>query len=188
MDKKLLSKLGKVYKLAAMGHEGEQESAKALLVRLMDKHGVTIDQVRLAVEDEETFIFPYSTPFEKLLLVQIYCSEFDTFNMPHQSHEKDGQMVVLVQLNPKEGETLQRKFDLLKTALSAELDKTARATFAAFLNINHLFGPDAPDAKPTQPDYSQGLYEELMAGMSPVADPQAPKLKWWEIIERFEKR
>lgn len=68
----LLEKLKKIKALADRGERGEQASAKALLEKLMQEHGVT--EADLEVERVETVFFPYHDELERRILAQVIFS------------------------------------------------------------------------------------------------------------------
>lgn len=68
----LLEKLKKIKALADRGDRGEKESAKALLEKLMQEHGIT--EADLEVERVETVFFPYHDELERRILIQVIFS------------------------------------------------------------------------------------------------------------------
>ena len=65
----LLEKIKKIKALADRGDRGEKESAKALLEKLMQKHGIT--EADLEVERVETAWFTYHDELERRILGQV---------------------------------------------------------------------------------------------------------------------
>lgn len=68
----LLEKIKKIKALADRGDRGEKESAKALLEKLMQEHGITEDD--LEVERVETAWFAYHDELERRILAQVIYS------------------------------------------------------------------------------------------------------------------
>lgn len=69
LDKKLESKLIKLYELAKQGVGGEAINANKILNNLLEKHNITLDML-LDIEKKKYF-FSYKTDFEKELLFRI---------------------------------------------------------------------------------------------------------------------
>ena len=63
LDKKLESKLIKLYELAKQGVGGEAINANKILNNLLEKHNITLDML-LDIEKKKYF-FSYKTDFEK---------------------------------------------------------------------------------------------------------------------------
>ena len=71
--KEIIEKLGKIKKLAEKGVAGEMEAAHERLIALMDKYGITEDDLE---EKEEPILYMIDAENHEQLFVQVYHSFF----------------------------------------------------------------------------------------------------------------
>jgi len=84
MDSKLKEKLGKLYQLAKKGVGGEKENAEKFLKKLLDKHGLTIED--LEKEEKVDKFYNYTSIKSRELIHQIVYhvigKDMITWNIP----------------------------------------------------------------------------------------------------------
>ena len=131
MDKKLERRLHKLIALAERGVDGEKETAERMLNSLLEKHGLTIDD--LGGELREFHWFKYGRgPFSKDLMSQVVRS------VAHDGSAYTNQMrprTIGGELTQAEAVEVELKFAAYKRALGDELD----LFFQAFIHKHKLY-------------------------------------------------
>lgn len=133
----LLRRLGRVKALADRGVDGERENAEALLNRLMQKYGISEDDI----EDvsERNYFIRYHNLWERKLIVQIAykhlgsghcCGTVGTYSgRPHKK--------ICVSCTPAQYIEIEADFEFYKTAWEEEL----AVFYSAFISKNDIFPP-----------------------------------------------
>lgn len=155
MSDTIKAQLQKILALAESGVGGERENARALLARMMARHGITMadldDQAKIWVE------FYCSKGEARDLLIQIVAVVTQVDRVKYRS----GRKVCDFELTQLEAIEIRQLFNLLLPAWRREKRATLKAARIAFLHRNNLLAPadDSDPCKPMTPDE----YRRLMA-------------------------
>lgn len=91
----IIEKLKKVKKLADRGEAGEALAAKALLLKLLEKHGLTLEDIETDVKN--SYLFKYVFAREKTMMLQCISKVVDNPNLSY-THRKDKKKEFRVEL------------------------------------------------------------------------------------------
>lgn len=140
-EEKIITLARKLKALADKGVDGEKENAETMLLNLMEKHGITIEEIE--TEKTDSFFFTVDAKYRKLF-VQI-CGNisksikvYGEYNLKVQRQFKT--------LGCKPGNfsiestfaqylEVEAKFEFYKKAYDAELE----IFYSAFIQSNHLY-------------------------------------------------
>lgn len=143
-------KLRAIKALAEQGNEGERAAAMALIGKLKDKYGVTVDDV---MEDVRILHeFHYTDEYTEKLLYQIFymvTGSRDVF-APRKGRAK----VLYIECTESEAIEIRANYDFYKAALKKDME----LFYAAFVQRNDLF----PDKPPENDRASKVDPEEIM--------------------------
>lgn len=128
----LITKLRKILALAERGESGERIAAEHLLEELLDKHGLTLEDITPEPETRKCS-FTYETTLERDLLIQIAVMVTDNaaFSYGQARHEN----VVQLELTVAQQAEVITYFSVYRPALQRELHHT----LVAFLQANEIF-------------------------------------------------
>lgn len=133
----LLERVKRVRALALRGVGGEQESAAAMLQKLMEKYGFT--EADLETEQIEKAWFRYKTPIEEKLLGQVIymimgsCPVYSRYRAnPKRTHKVTG-----VECTAAQRLEIEMAFEFYRDALEKEM----QLFYRAFVSKNSLFPP-----------------------------------------------
>jgi hypothetical protein len=141
-------KLRRVYELSERGVEGERETAKRTLERLLQKHNLSLEE--LVSEEKEPVLFQYANKWEETLLIQILgmvmgVRQVPTWKPPRTRNKR------IALLTKAQAIDAQTYYDHYRKALKRHLDEAIEA----FIGANHLFpkaeGNDTQERKPLTP-------------------------------------
>lgn len=156
MSDTIKAQLQKILALAESGVGGERENARALLERMMARHGITMadldDQVKAWVP------FFCSKGESRDLLVQIVAITTQTDKVRLRCNHK----VTECELTQLEAIEVRQLFGLLLPAWRKEKRATLKAARQAFLHRNNLLAPAGENDKPSKP-MTPDEYRRLMA-------------------------
>ena len=133
----LLKRLERVKALAERGVGGEKENAEALLKRLMEKYGISDEDI----EDTSTrtYFIRYQTQWERKLLHQIaymHLGSGHSFGCvgtyTNRSRKKVG-----VECTPAQYIEIEADYEFFRTAMEEEMS----IFYTAFISKNNLFPP-----------------------------------------------
>lgn len=131
MDKADL--LRKVRALAERGVAGEKDAAAAVLERLMQKYGITEDD--LAEDVAEDADFRFKDWIEDKLLHQVIFAVMG--DVPVYKYRNSRRKVVIVKCTPAERLEIETTFHFY----NAHLKEDFRLFYTAFINKNNIFPP-----------------------------------------------
>jgi len=174
-NKKLISRLEKIYNLATRGIGGEKETAGRKLAELMAAHNMTIEELREVIEQEQYYEFPYFDKMEKSLLIQVYCKVLNCNSMEFRAN-RDRKRRIRIKLTPSQYKEISQRYTLLKKALRVQLKEVMEMTQQAFFSKNNLFGDPDPDAETQDPGFDMDVFSQIYNSMWAVADPNARKI------------
>ncbi|UVL19621.1 DUF2786 domain-containing protein [Pseudomonas sp. B21-044] len=132
IDQKVQDKLRKLQALAERGVGGEKVNAQRMLERLLERHGLTLED--LADERRETRWFPAPTRFDVRLAAQILAKLCNT-NAPGVYRSKNRPKQVGVDVTPAEAIEFELHYDILRKALTEHF----KDAFSAFIQANRLY-------------------------------------------------
>jgi hypothetical protein len=147
---KILGTLIKLYELANRGTGGERINAKAMLEILLNKHGITFEELQDNIQQPEEFIFSYGTQQEKALLFQII------YKVNGNARFRQGNKKIWILLVKNKYAEILTLYTIYRSALKKEL----KLTFRAFVQSQNIFPETKPeDEEPT--DDRENTEEEL---------------------------
>lgn len=159
MTETLKDKLRRIMNLAERGSAGERENAAAILQGLLDKYGITIED--LASEEECWHWFETGRDkYRRKLLCQLYAA---LANRTDVRFKKGRTMIGFLCTNTFAIE-LQRQFDFYAAQMKKEFEKQRDIFYSAFIRSNDLY-PDSPD-NTSQRELSPEEIERLLAVIS----------------------
>ena len=148
MNTDYIELLRKVKTLADRGVNGEKENATRLLEKLMEKHGVTIDQI---IVPEREYV-KFSPRGQKKLFFQVVFSVVDGWPGSYTPDKS----AIWIQVTAAERIQIEYKFDLMLKAFKKE-----QALFLkAFIQKNNLYSANAKTRS-----YDELTKEELEEAM-----------------------
>lgn len=163
MNDKTKRRALKMLALAERGCDGEKETAARMLARILEKHGMTLDD--LDTLDIEWVRFDYNNEVERQLLLNIISmvlakNEFKTARF-------EDQKMLDVESNKPDAVEIQLMFDVYVKAFLVECEKL----LPAFV-IKHQLGFDNDNTPAKQMDWEERVrLGHLMDSMAHVAKP-----------------
>jgi len=147
MHEKLERKLAKLLALAERGVGGEKEVAKEMLGRLMDKHGITIDQLTGDVKTMRWLKWG-NGKINRRLLCQIFnhvCgNEISIYTTPNRK------ATLGAEITDAEYIEVELKFTTFKKGLSEQID----IAYQAFVHKHDIFPPQEDSNGDNRPELS----------------------------------
>jgi hypothetical protein len=180
MTDNLTSKLLKVKALAEAGSPGEREAARAMLNRLIAKHG--LEKEGFIEEPKKRYDFSYENKFERRLLIQIYAKVTKQstirYTTPHKRSKR-----ILVDLTEDQHVEMKRLYSVYRKAFKKELERVASGLIDAFIHKHDLWSGVASneDTEPMSAEESQ-LLRDLYRNLEDVDHP------FMEMSERYGLR
>lgn len=155
----IIDRLRKIYALAEKGHQGEKVVAQQKLDSLLEKHNLTLDDIR---SSEKNFCeYKYKTSLEKDILFQcaVYIRGSDQIRHGRYKNKKS----IHMELTKIEQIDLQLMYDHYRN----ELKKDLKVFFQAFIQRHKIFPPQKEDNNKT-PDKDIDLEKlfKMVDGMS----------------------
>lgn len=132
IDPCLEAKLKKLLALAERGVGGEKDTAARMLAKLLEKHGLSLDD--LTGEAASLYWFPVRGDYEKRLFCQILAMVTND-RTPETYTEKSARGKVGIMVNPGQAIEFDLHFNVLRKALAENLD----IAFSAFVQANRIF-------------------------------------------------
>lgn len=132
----LMEKLQKLSELAKRGIGGEKENAEILLKKLMKKHHITEEDLKLKVKN--WYKFNVDSELESKLLIQtayMVCGHNDDGN-----YRKKTKRTYFLELTAEQKIEIEYIFSIFKEDLKKELE----SFYKAFIYKNDIFPEDAP--------------------------------------------
>ena len=180
MKPEISSKLLKVKALADAGTAGEREAARAMLSRLIAKHG--LEKADYVEEPKLQFDFSYENKFEKRLLIQIYAKVTKQSTIRYTTPNKRSKRI-LVELTENQYLEMKRLYSTYRKAFKKELERVAAGLMDAFIHKHDLWSGVASDeeTEPISAEESQ-LLRDLYRNLEDVDHP------FMEMSERYDLR
>ena len=152
----IIQKLRKLHALVERGSPGERENAKVLLIRLLEKFDLTIDDF---VDRKVWAKFPYRTVFEKDLLFQVTFKVTGDSTLTYVTEKNN----MSLKLTESEQIEVKRLYAIYRKALKKEFE----TTFQAFIHKHWIF-PKTPsdDNERKECTLSQEEIEKLVKAMA----------------------
>lgn len=148
--------LKKIKALAERGVGGEKESAEKLLSQLMEKYGITEEEI--SEDTVECEWFRYKDNIQKRLLNQIIymiLGNVDTYKRAGGRHKLIGAYCTAAQRIE-----IEMNFEFFRNAMEKEL----KTFYSAFCHKNRLFPPEEM-ARETMPEDEVSKLEAMKIGM-----------------------
>jgi hypothetical protein len=136
----IISKLKKIKELAERGEAGEAQAAKSMLITLLDKHGLTIEDIQ--EESTQKYTFRYAFSDEKDIMLQCISKVTDDPKLKY-SYRRDRKKEFFVELT--EWQYIESK-DLINFHIKQYRDakkKKMEAFKQAYLSRHSLFAESA---------------------------------------------
>ncbi|KPJ76023.1 MAG: hypothetical protein AMJ54_13230 [Deltaproteobacteria bacterium SG8_13] len=174
------SKLLKVKALAEAGSAGEREAARAMLNRLISKHG--LEKAGFIEEPKQQYDFSYENKFEKRLLIQIYAKVTKQSTIRYKAPNKRSKRI-LVDLTEDQHTEMKKLYSVYRKAFKKELERVASGLIDAFIHKHDLWSGVASDeeTEPMTAEESQ-LLRDLYRNLEEV------ELPFLAMPERFGLR
>ncbi|MFJ3259686.1 DUF2786 domain-containing protein [Pseudomonas sp. NPDC086581] len=135
-DEKVQAKLRKLLALAERGVGGERDTARRMLDKMLERHGLTIDD--LCDEQPSIRWFPMANTHERRLASQIMAKVCDTLSPGVYTH-RHNRRTIGVEVTPAEAIEFELHYETLRKALAEHFE----IAFSAFVQANRLF-PSTP--------------------------------------------
>jgi len=159
----IIQKLKKVKELADRGEAGEALAAKAKLFELLQKHGLSIEDIEDDIKKSYTFRYAFTD--EKRVMLQCISKVIDDPKMSY-TFRRDRRKEFSVELT--EWQYIE-SMDLIKFHLKQyreEKKRKMRALFSAYLNRHDLFAESSEpgESKMTPEEYAEFIraYQGIM--------------------------
>jgi len=162
LDEKLLAKIQKIQALAERGVGGEKDNAARMLAKLLQKHGLTLDD--LGEEKRTVRWFPARDLMERRLACQILAKVCATQKISAYTSKKRRKHIG-VEVTPAEAIEFEIHYLTLRRALKEHL----QTSFSAFIQANRLFGPSSDDDTPAPITEDDIRVMEMAATIKPTA-------------------
>lgn len=165
-DENVKARIRKLLALAERGVGGEKETANRMLNKMLDRHGMTLDDLR----DDRRSLHPVkcANAFERRLVSQIISK---VQNSPSPKVFKVGRACLTVHIEVTPAELVE--FSIHWEALRKDLAKCLGNAYVAFVHTNNLFPADPGDAvdEPMTPERMADIeaITAMMRGMEPTA-------------------
>ena len=143
----LHAKLLKVKALAEEGVDGEREAARAVLNRLMLKHG--LPEIGLSAEPVQSYDFSYKNKYEKRILIQI-CAKVTRQSTVRYRCASNRARSISVALTPDQYQAMKSLYSVYRKAFEKELERVAAGLIDAFIHKHDLWSGAADDQQ-TEP-------------------------------------
>lgn len=171
------SKMLKVKALAEAGSAGEREAARAILHRLISKHG--LEKAGLIEEPKQQYEFSYENKFEKRLLIQITAKVTKQSTIRYRTPHKRSKRIS-VSLTADQHQEMKRLYSVYRKAFKKELERVAAGLIDAFIHKHDLWSGVASDeeTEPMTAEESQ-LLRDLYRNLEDIELPFLP------MSERF---
>lgn len=134
MSENLLNLIRKLKELADRGEGGEKENAGNKLQQLLDKHGISLEDINEDVlKDREFTLKPHQLKF----FIQVVCSCFGRkcTIYKYQKDRKRNELVRILKLTDAQFLELSAKFDFFWDKYEKDLD----IFYSAFIQKNDLY-------------------------------------------------
>mgnify|MGYP004657726813 CR=1 FL=1 len=158
-EDKVIQQIRKLQALADRGVGGEQINAREMINRLMDKYGITPDQLDMLTLN--LYRFSYSNAWERKLMSQLFYllgdKEWNCYTIRGKRN------VVLYECYPEDWLDVISRYEILKRDYANQL----KAFYRAFLTKNNLLLPYDPSSPtPSKEEFEElRLAEELALGI-----------------------
>ncbi len=141
---KILQRLNKLLALAQRGVGGEAANAERFLLKLLAKHGITMEELTETEPEAKLVFFPFADNIEKKLILQVVAKVIDQERFSHWRQGKSRK--IGFKLTPADHAEVSVHLAVLVPAFRRHM-KTA---FAAFINTNALFPVSGESADPSE--------------------------------------
>lgn len=132
ISEKVEAKLRKLLALADRGEGGEKDNARRMLDKMLERHGLTIDD--LVDERREIRWFPLVHKYDRQLANQILAKVCDT-HYPTTWRNKERPKQIGVEVTPAEAIEFELHYETLRKALIEHFD----IAYAAFVQANRIY-------------------------------------------------
>lgn len=136
----MLSKLRKILQMAERGTKHEASVARSKLNNLLEKHGLTIDDIR--EQEKKIYDFNFHNKHDKSLLFPIVAYATNSTSIPWYKGSNTRKMGF--ELTRLQYETINELWETYKEPLRAEIEKYLSSVFSAYISKHNLF-PDRSD-------------------------------------------
>jgi hypothetical protein len=162
----IIQKLKKVKELADRGEAGEALAAKAKLLELLGKHGLSLDDITEDIKKEYKFRYAFSD--EKDIVLQCISKVVDDPRLSY-SYRRDKRKEFFVKLTEWQYIEAKDLIDFHIRQYRAEKKRKMKALFSAYLNHHHLF---ADSSEPGNGKMTPEEYAEFIKAYSGLMDSE----------------
>jgi hypothetical protein len=135
-DERIKEKLRKLLELARQGVGGEKDNAQSILVKLLKKHGIQLDDLDPECSTVEPHEFSIKDEMDRDLLHQVIYAVLQTSSVQVRI-ERGNSKKVCIKITKAQKLEIDLAFGVYREAFRNE----QRKLFLAFINKNKLFGP-----------------------------------------------
>lgn len=166
-SEKNIEKLKKLQALAEKGFGGEKETARKKLAQLMEKYGVTAED--LSDDIIGAYDFRYGNPFEKRLLLQIFYKVNYQREVMKYTYGKGKKSLLIFRATKEEAIQAELEYDFYRQLW----DEEASFLMDCFIQKHRLFRTD-PDA-PTEEVDDKDMATRMLMMMGSMQDRELQK-------------
>lgn len=174
---RIKERAAKLLNLARRGVGGERHKAEALLHKILDQYGLTLEDLGADEQPKKMYVFKYKGSHEKALLLQIVAVVLDvrqvaSFARRHARSEIRFELTAFQ----------YAEVDLRYSAYIRDFRKQVDNLLTAFIQKNHLFPTTAGSAAEPEEDSDQEqdvltredawAIAQMMAGMQETVVPR----------------
>ena len=184
-DTKLLTKLKNIEAvyLDSASTPGEKQAAKSMLDRLMEKYGVTFEEIRETVKEPlNIHVFSYSNPYEKKLMFQVLFKVTSTSSLsfwsssPYSRSNKNSKNSIWIEITETQNSRAVNLYEFYRKELHKELENMT----TAFIAKNRINGPasESPSGESLSVEEMEEIKKivKLSQGLERLPDIDVPAL------------
>lgn len=166
-------RLMKIYELALNGVDGEKDTAKALLDKLMTKYGVSLDSI---TDDNKTdyYLFKYKDKIQEQLLTQTVYKVTNKTEMYVVRNALTGR-VPRTKVEVKCTAAQRVEIEFLYDFYCSLWEKEQKALLSAFIQKHKIFGDSQKNASNSH-KYTQEELDKMRSMMNGLSD-ETPHLR-----------
>lgn len=156
-----IERMKKILALARRGVGGEKVTAEAMLAKLLDKYGMTVEDLEGEQHAIERHWFTYRTEIERKLLVQIVANVLNSSAITRW--KRRGKRMIGFDLTAFQHAEVDVRYEAYRKPLQKELEKATSRIYSAFVQANDLGVDRSDDDDHPRPEVDM---DELMAIMA----------------------
>ena len=155
MDEKIKTKLKKLYALSKKGIDGEKTTAEQMLLKLLDKYGLSIKDIEQ--DEKKAYTYKYTTKASQDIIAQIIFSISDDVEIFVNSYKK---IVIAEYLSDFEHIQVMELIEFHLNNFKKERKKILDDLLVAYIQKHNLFakGVEAKSAEELSDEELERMY------------------------------